>query len=178
MPPDSIAYRGCGAKSGWGCTHWKAPPCHGQTSLFNITKHQYLTAQYPNFGQYGRTSGIAGARAAAGGADLRSLPLSERRKRLQAILPAKSPIVSEALSVTGRGCELFELMGSNHLEGITAKRLTDPYEPRVQRLKVKNPSYSQADGRGDLFNGPRRRSAAAARAIGGVAVTAPYTGRQ
>jgi len=108
------------------------------------------------------TYDVAGARAAAGGADLRSLPLCERRKRLQAILPAKSPIVSEALSVTGRGCELFELMGSNHLEGITAKRLTDPYEPRVQRLKVKNPSYSQADGRGDLFNGPRRRPARSA----------------
>jgi len=108
------------------------------------------------------TYDVAGARAAAGGADLRSLPLSERRKRLQAILPAKSPIVSEALSVTGRGCELFELMGSNHLEGIAAKRLTDPYEPRVQRLKVKNPSYSQADGRGDLFNGPRRRPARSA----------------
>src|SRR5215472_15564957 len=28
-PADSRAYRGCGAKSGWGCTHWKAPPCHG-----------------------------------------------------------------------------------------------------------------------------------------------------
>src|SRR5215472_15292607 len=27
---DSRAYRGCGAKSGWGCTHWKAPPCHGE----------------------------------------------------------------------------------------------------------------------------------------------------
>ena len=45
-----------------------------------------------------RTYGVAGARAAAGGADLRSWPLSERRKRLQAIWPAKSPIVSEALS--------------------------------------------------------------------------------
>jgi hypothetical protein len=46
----------------------------------------------------------------AAGADLRSLPLSERRKRLQAILSAKSPIISEPLSVTGRGRELFELM--------------------------------------------------------------------
>ena len=121
------------------------------------------------------TYGVAGARAAAGGADLRSLPLSERRKRhntawlrqrgaegLQAILPAKSPIVSEALSITDRGCELIESMCSNHPEGIAAKRLTDPYEPRVQWLKVKNPSYSQADGRGDLFNGPRRRPARSA----------------
>jgi bifunctional non-homologous end joining protein LigD len=57
------------------------------------------------------------------GADLRSLPLSERRQRLEAILPAGSPIISAALSVTGRGCELFELMCANDLEGIVAKRL-------------------------------------------------------
>ena len=43
----------------------------------------------------------------ADGTDLRCLPLSERRKRLQAILPEGSPIVSEALSgvlaVSGMG---------------------------------------------------------------------------
>ena len=39
------------------------------------------------------------------GTDLRSLPLSERRKRLQAILPANSQIISEALFVEGRGRE-------------------------------------------------------------------------
>jgi bifunctional non-homologous end joining protein LigD len=94
------------------------------------------------------------------GADLRSLPLGERRKRLKAILPAKSPIVSEALSVVGRGRELFELMCSNDLEGIVAKRLEDPYEPpRVRWLKIKNGDYSQEEGRGDLFNGRRQRSA-------------------
>jgi bifunctional non-homologous end joining protein LigD len=91
------------------------------------------------------------------GADLRSLPLGERRKRLQAILPAKSPIISEALSVTGRGRELFNLMCANDLEGIVAKRLADHYDTRVRWLKIKNPSYSQAEGRGDLFNGPRQR---------------------
>jgi ATP-dependent DNA ligase len=51
----------------------------------------------------------------AAGTDLRSLPLGERRKRLQAILPTKSPIIAEALCVTGRGRELFELMCSNDL---------------------------------------------------------------
>ena len=76
------------------------------------------------------------------GADLRSLPLGERRERLQAILPATSPIISEALSVTGRGRDLFELICSNDLEGIVAKRLRDPYEPRVRWLKIKNPDYS------------------------------------
>jgi bifunctional non-homologous end joining protein LigD len=51
------------------------------------------------------------------GTDLRSLPLSERRRRLHQVLPEASAIVSEALSVTGRGCELFELMCANDLEG-------------------------------------------------------------
>jgi bifunctional non-homologous end joining protein LigD len=93
------------------------------------------------------------------GADLRSLPLSERRKRLQAILPATSPLISEALSVTGRGRELFELMCANDLEGIVAKRLRDRYDTRARWLKIKNPDYSQKEGRGDLFNGPRQRPA-------------------
>ncbi|MBV8336521.1 MAG: hypothetical protein JO358_13980 [Alphaproteobacteria bacterium] len=75
--------------------------------------------------------------------DLRSLPLGERRKRLQAMLPAPSPIISEALSVTGRDRELFELMCSNDLEGIVAKRLDDRYDPRVRWLKIKNRDYSQ-----------------------------------
>jgi bifunctional non-homologous end joining protein LigD len=90
------------------------------------------------------------------GTDLRSLPLSERRRALQGILPKASPIVSEPLSVTGRGRELFELMCANDLEGIVAKRLTDPYDSRVKWLKIKNPDYSQKEERGDLFNGARR----------------------
>ena len=45
------------------------------------------------------------------------------------------------------------------LEGIVAKRLSDPYEPRVRWLKIKNPDYSQKEGRADLFNAlPRRRN--------------------
>jgi len=92
------------------------------------------------------------------GADLRSLPLHERRRVLQGILPKKSPIVSEALSVEGRGCELFDLMCAHDLEGIVAKRLADPYDTRVKWHKVKNRGYTQKEGRDDLFNGPRRRN--------------------
>jgi hypothetical protein len=73
------------------------------------------------------------------------LPLDERRRRLQGILPKGSPIVSEALSVAGRGRELFELMCTNDLEGIVAKRLADPYDTRVRWLKIKNPGYSQKE---------------------------------
>jgi bifunctional non-homologous end joining protein LigD len=93
------------------------------------------------------------------GTDLRALPLIERRQSLLGIVSKGSPIVSEALSVAGRGRELFELMCTNDLEGIVAKRLTDPYDSRIRWLKIKNPDYSQKEGRGDLFNGPRQRTA-------------------
>jgi hypothetical protein len=51
------------------------------------------------------------------GADLRALPLTERRRHLQNILPKGSAIISEMLSVTGRGHKLFELMCAHDLEG-------------------------------------------------------------
>jgi bifunctional non-homologous end joining protein LigD len=92
------------------------------------------------------------------GADLRPLPLYERRRTLQRTLPKGSPILSEALSIAGRGRELFDLMCAHDLEGVVAKRLGDRYDPQVRWLKIKNPDYSQKKGRGDLFNGPRQRS--------------------
>ena len=48
-------------------------------------------------------------------------------------------------------------MCANDLEGIVAKRMADPYDTRVRWLKIKNRDYSQAEGRGDLFNGPRQK---------------------
>ena len=92
------------------------------------------------------------------GSDLRALPLSERRECLQGILPKRPSIVSEALGVRGRGQELFDLMRAHDLEGIVAKRLADPYEPRTRWLKIKNPDYSQKEGRGEIMNRPRRKS--------------------
>jgi bifunctional non-homologous end joining protein LigD len=91
------------------------------------------------------------------GVDLRALPLSERRRRLQGILPQQSSVTTEVLSVHGRGRELYELMRAHDLEGIVAKRLDDPYDPHVRWHKIKNPDYSQKEGRGDLLNEKRRR---------------------
>jgi bifunctional non-homologous end joining protein LigD len=96
------------------------------------------------------------------GADLRALPLSERRGHLQDILPKSSAVISEPLSVTGRGHEFFELMCAHDLEGIVAKRLKDPYGSRARWLKIKNSSYSQNEGRRELFDrsaGAQRRAA-------------------
>jgi len=91
----------------------------------------------------------------ADGADLRGLPLSARRQRLHGILPKGSGILSEALSVVGKGHQFFDLTRAHDLEGIVAKRLNDRYEPRVRWLKIKNQDYTQNEGRSDLFNGLR-----------------------
>jgi len=63
------------------------------------------------------------------GADLRLLPLTERRRHLQNIPAQGLASVSEGASVTGRGHKLFELMCAHDLEGIVANRLKDPYDP-------------------------------------------------
>jgi bifunctional non-homologous end joining protein LigD len=91
------------------------------------------------------------------GIDLRALPLTERRWHLQNILPKGSSIISEALSVMGRGHQLFELMCAHDLEGVVAKRLKDGYGSPVRWLKIKNPSYSQNEGRRELFDRSSRR---------------------
>jgi ATP-dependent DNA ligase len=61
-------------------------------------------------------------------------------------------VIAEAVSVEGRGCELYQLICAHDLEGIVAKRLGDPYGPRTRWLKIKNPDYSQAEGRHEFFN--------------------------
>ena len=85
------------------------------------------------------------------GADLRSMPLSERRRRLHGLLPKGSPVISEALSVRGRGHDLFKLMRTHDLEGIVAKRLADPYDSRVRWFKIKNPDYLAERGERGLI---------------------------
>jgi ATP-dependent DNA ligase len=49
---------------------------------------------------------------------------------LQGILPKGSMLISPALSVQGRGRQLFALMLEHDLEGIVAKKLMDPYAQR------------------------------------------------
>jgi ATP-dependent DNA ligase len=51
--------------------------------------------------------------------------------------------------------ENFEAAQRLDLEGIVAKRRTDPYTLQTVWYKVKNPAYTQAEGRGDLFHKTR-----------------------
>lgn len=101
------------------------------------------------------------------GRDLRGLPLLERKRMLQELLERK-PLLRKlvgggnhsrilyAQHVETQGCTLFEAVCRIDLEGIVAKHRDGLYSPSATWLKIKNPNYTQAEGRHELFE--QRRS--------------------
>lgn len=83
--------------------------------------------------------------------DLRGL---KRKEKLKRILPSRSPHVLYLDHTRGNRSELFRLACQFDLEGIVAKRADSRYEDNPNsrnRIKIKNPAYSQKEGRADLF---------------------------
>ena len=87
------------------------------------------------------------------GKDLRDWPLLKRKARLKKLLPVPPSYLLYMDHVEGDGCELFRTVCEMDLEGIVAKRKDSPYsDTRSNRwIKVKNPSYSQSEGRQEQF---------------------------
>jgi bifunctional non-homologous end joining protein LigD len=85
------------------------------------------------------------------GRDRRGQPLLRRKRRLEQLIPTNNAPLSRVLAVEEHGRELFEAAQRLDLEGIVAKRKADPYSPQAVWYKQKNPAYTQAEGRGDLF---------------------------
>jgi ATP-dependent DNA ligase len=92
------------------------------------------------------------------GRDLRPLPLVDRKRALRRLLPRRSRLIEATLCVPRRGRDLFQVVQAHDLEGIVAKHKVDAYGPGARWFKIKNPTYSQAEGRGELFNGRGRSS--------------------
>jgi bifunctional non-homologous end joining protein LigD len=61
-------------------------------------------------------------------------------------------VISQVFSIEGRGRDLYEAAERLDLEGIVAKRRSDPYSPTTIWYKIKSRTYTQSEGRGDLFN--------------------------
>jgi bifunctional non-homologous end joining protein LigD len=83
------------------------------------------------------------------GQDLRPRPLIERKRLLRAIVPHQPSALLYASHVDGRGCEFYRLTCDRDLEGIVAKRKHGAYGEGW--FKIRNPSYSQYEGRRELF---------------------------
>ena len=82
------------------------------------------------------------------GRDLRSLPLLERKQTLLGIVK-DHPRILVAHHVEHTGCDLYRLVCERDLEGIVAKRRDGAYG--VDWFKIRNPRYSQYEGRRELF---------------------------
>jgi bifunctional non-homologous end joining protein LigD len=88
------------------------------------------------------------------GDDLRGVPLLERKRALRGIIPPQPCPVLYVDHVAGSGIELFEAACAGDLEGIVAKLADASYTPEATTwVKIKNPHYSQAEGRADFFAG-------------------------
>ncbi len=101
------------------------------------------------------------------GRDLRALPLIERKAALGRIVPSGSRLLY-ARHIEGDGTGLFDVVCREDLEGVVGKRKHGRYldgrESNTTWVKVKNPNYSQAVGRDDLF---ARRVGEASEAVTG-----------
>lgn len=89
------------------------------------------------------------------GEDLRDHALVDRKARLRGLVPEHDAHLLYVDHVEESGVALFEKVCDMDLEGITAKRKRGLYREGTRWLKIKNESYSQAEGRGELFD--RRR---------------------
>ena len=93
------------------------------------------------------------------GVDLRARPLAERKQLLGDLLPEDTGPLYKILTLEEHGRALFSAIRKMDLEGVVAKRKSDPYRPGTSWYKIKNPGYTQGEGRGELFRPRERRRA-------------------
>ena len=89
----------------------------------------------------------------SGGKDLRTEKLTDRKQELRRLL-SKVPAsrMRYADHVEHHGTALFERVCEMDLEGIVAKHSLAPYTTeRTTWFKIKNPKYTQMEGREELF---------------------------
>ena len=90
------------------------------------------------------------------GEHLRELPLIARKARLQRLLRRKRSPVLYVDHIEAEGRQFFEKVCELDLEGIVAKRKSAAYRATEKAspywIKIKNPRYSQAEGRHELLN--------------------------
>ena len=82
------------------------------------------------------------------------MPLVQRKRRLARIMPRVESRLILLDGIPAQGRRLFELVCERDLEGIVAKRAKGTYQcdgRGTSWLKLKNPEYSQMEGRHELF---------------------------
>jgi bifunctional non-homologous end joining protein LigD len=94
------------------------------------------------------------------GRDLRDLPLLKRKEMLREIIPAAPSRMLYSDQLSEQGQQLFDFACQHDLEGIVAKWKHGSYLPNSTAttwIKVKNPNYSQWEGRHEHLEPMRER---------------------
>jgi bifunctional non-homologous end joining protein LigD len=91
------------------------------------------------------------------GEDLRSRPLIERKRLLRSIVPEQPSVMLYAVHIERNGIEFFRLACEQDLEGIVAKVRHGAYGEKW--FKIRNPAYSQYEGRRELYDSRQRTTA-------------------
>jgi len=77
------------------------------------------------------------------GRDLRSEPLATRKELLLNLLPEDTGPLYKVLTIEEHGRALFGAARRMDLDGIVAKRKTDPYGPGTVWYKISNPGHGR-----------------------------------
>jgi ATP-dependent DNA ligase len=86
------------------------------------------------------------------GYDLSAMRLVERKERpKRLILKSGDLALLYADHVDGYGVDFFRIICERNLEGIIAKHRASPYLSSAKSIKLKNPDYTRAKDRQDLF---------------------------
>lgn len=106
--------------------------------------------------EHAKTDDEEEARRFRNGEDTRYLPLTERKLRLRRVVPKQAERLLSCDHIDRDGKSLFELVCQHDLEGIVAKRNSEPYlAQHAKWLKIRNRNYSQWIGREELFERER-----------------------
>ena len=93
------------------------------------------------------------------GRDLRALPLLERKACLFDLLPADHARLLYVDHVEGDGARFLQAVSAIDLEGVVGKYAAGVYqsgEGVTSWVQVRNPTYSQIEGRAELFESRAR----------------------
>jgi len=82
------------------------------------------------------------------GDDLRSLPLSERKRLLTELLPEDTGPLYKILTLDQFGRALYSAIKKMDLAGVIAKRKQDSYGSVATWYQILNPGYGVGEGRG------------------------------
>jgi bifunctional non-homologous end joining protein LigD len=83
--------------------------------------------------------------------DLRSSPLARRRASLATLLPRDTGPLFKIFALEEHGRALFAAARRMDLDGVVARRLSDPYAPESVWYIIPNPSAGQGEAAPDPF---------------------------